>query len=313
MRPVGQTDSIHLFRYLIVPKRGPQVESCKREVAYSEILGRLEKSMGRRGDCDVVVLSNIYEGSEFSPAAQAVSLRYVARGFENYRIAGRGYRLKAGQVMIAPHWHGAEADAHGSDRDGTIGLCTLVHGSADELAWARTPLIMAADCAPVGKILQGSAKAFWSAQRDKTEMAKRLIGALRSELPNIAERVLGQAAAIDRAKPATRFEMVRRAHLAQAYLHSTTSRPIDLDELSAAVGVSPFRLLTAFQQCFGETPATYHRKLRLRAAVEQAGLRGVSIGAICDEYGFACVSSFSHAYKRAFGHAPVWAKGSAKA
>src|SRR5689334_9516598 len=230
--------------------RGRSLEGCGRAVTYSELLGRLEKPMGRRGDSDVVVLSNIQEGAEFSPGAQAVSLRYVARGFENYRIAGRGYRLQAGQVMIAPHWYGAEADARGSGRDGAIGLCTLVHASADELAWARTPLIMAADCAPVGKILQSSAKTLWTAQRDKAGMAKRLIGTLRSELPNIAERVLSQAAAMDRAKPATRFEMVRRAHLAQAYLHSTTSRAVDLNELAAAVGVSSFRLLTAFQQCF---------------------------------------------------------------
>lgn len=284
------------------------MQGREREVAYSEILGRLEKPMGRRGNCDLVVLSNIQEGSEFSPGAQAVSLRYVARGFENYRIEGRGYRLHAGQVMIAPHWHGAEADARGSGREGAVGLCTLIHGSDDELAWARTPLIMAADCAPVGKILQSSTKAFWTAQRDKTDMARCLIGALKNELPSIAGRVLGQAAAIDRAKPATRFELVRRAHLAQAYLHSTTSRSVDLNELAAAVGVSSFRLLTAFQQCFGESPASYHRKLRLRAAVEQARLRGVPIGAICDDYGFACVSSFSHAYKRAFGHAPVWEK-----
>jgi AraC-like DNA-binding protein len=284
------------------------VEGCGRRVAYSELLGRLEKPMGRRGDCDVVVLSNIREGAEFSPGAQAITLRYVARGHENYRIAGRGYRLQAGQLMIAPHWHGAEADARGSDRDGAVGLCTRSHASAEELAWAQAPLVMAAECVGVGKILERSAKAFWTAQRDKSEMAKQLVGALKADLPEVGRKVLGQAAAIDCARPATRFEMVRRAHLAQAYLHSTMSRAVDLGELAGAVGVSSFRLLAAFQQCFGETPASYHRKLRLRAAVEEATARGMPIGAICDEFGFAGSSSFSHAHKRAFGYAPVWEK-----
>jgi len=34
----------------------------------------------------------------------------------------------------------------------------------------------------------------------------------------------------------------------------------------------------------------------------------VPISAVVDEFGFACASSFSHAYRRAFGHAPVWSK-----
>lgn len=285
------------------------MEGFEGEVAYSEIRGRLEMAKTRRPGRDVVVLSSIDEGAEFSPAAQAISLRYVARGRENYRIAGRGYRVEAGQWMIAPHWYGAEGEARRFDGKNTLGLCTLIHGSEEDLAWAQTPLVMAATCSRVGRVLHQSTAVLSTPQRDKTKLAKSLIGSLRAELSSIAETVLGQAAAIDRAKPSTRFEMVRRAHLAQAYLHSTISRAVDLNEVAAAVAVSPFRLLTAFQQCFGETPASYHRKLRLEAAMERARLKQVPIGAICDEYGFACASSFSHAYKRAFGHAPVWEKG----
>jgi transcriptional regulator GlxA family with amidase domain len=153
-----------------------------------------------------------------------------------------------------------------------------------------------------------SAMALWTAQRSKIEVARSLIQGLRAELPEITQRVHRQAAAVDGARPATRFEMVRRATLAQAYLQATTDRSVDLAEVAAAVGVSQFRLLVAFRQCFGETPASYHRKLRLRLVVEEARRRGMPISAVADQFGFAGASNFSHAYRRAFGQAPVWSK-----
>ncbi|MGE5563514.1 MAG: helix-turn-helix domain-containing protein [Bacillota bacterium] len=280
-------------------------------VAYWELLGTLERKEPRPEGRDVVVLSNIDQAADTSPGAPGLSIRYVARGCENYRIGGRGYRLEAGQVMIARHDSGADCEVRRVDRLGTLGVCTLVHGGPDDLEWAQVPLIVAADCTPVGAMLKTGAKSLWNAQRDKISLAENLIQGIRTELPRFAQRVLSQAAAVDGAKPSTRFEMVRRAHLAQAYLHATTNRAVDLNELAAALGVSPFRLLTAFQQSFGESPAAYHRKLRLGLAMEEAKRRGVRIGSVCDEFGFADCSSFSHAYRRTFGRSPVWSKARA--
>ena len=281
------------------------MEVQRREVAYWEIHGRLEFKPVRPAGHDVVVLSNIDSGAECSPAAQALSIRYVARGCENYRIAGRAYRLEAGHVMIAPHRLGAEAEARKTERSGTLGVCTLINMAADEMAWAQSPLVMRADSSPVGRLLHDNALALWKANCGKSEIADRLIAELRSNIPAISGTVLRHTAAVSAAKPATRFELVRRAYLAQAYLHSTTNRAVDLEELAAAIGTSAFRLLTAFHQCFDETPASYHRKLRLNLAVAEAQRRQVPIATVADEFGFAGGSSFSHAYRRAFGHAPA--------
>lgn len=284
------------------------MEVQRPQVAYWEIHGRLEFKEPRPAGSDVVVLSNIQEGAECSPGAQGISVRYVARGCENYRIAGRSARVEEGHIMIAPHQFGAEAEARRTDRSGTLGLCTLMRMDADELAWAQGPLVMSANSSEVGALLHNNALALWKAPAGKTEIASRLIATLRNEMPAIRARILQQAAAVDGAKAATRFAMVRRAYLAQAYLHSTTNRAVDLKELSTSIGTSSFRLLTAFQDCFGETPAAYHRKLRLNLAVDEARRRRVPIATIADEFGFAGGSSFSHAYRRAFGHAAVWGK-----
>jgi transcriptional regulator GlxA family with amidase domain len=157
-------------------------------------------------------------------------------------------------------------------------------------------------------MLHKTIEALWQGARPKSDLARELVGGLRAKLPVLATTLLNQSEAVDGAKAATRFEMVRRANFAQAYLHANTDRPVDLEELAEAVGASPFRLLAGFQQCFGDTPALYHRKLRLKLVIDEAKRRGVAIGSVCDEFGFADASSFSHAYRRAFGHSPVWRK-----
>ena len=287
------------------------MKNLASSVAYWELLGTMDRTEPRPPGRDAVVLSNIHQAAETSRGAPALSVRYVARGSENYRIGGRGYRLDAGHVMVAAHDRGADCEVRRVDRAGTLGMCTLVHGDAEDLQWAQIPIVLAADCTALGSLLRKTTGSLWNAERDKIAIAEELIGAIRAELPKVGERVLSQAAAVEGTKASTRFEMVRRANLAQAYLHSTVDRPVELREVAESLGVSPFRLLSAFQHCFGETPASYHRKLRLNRALEDAARRGVPVGAICDEFGFASASSFSHAYRRAFGRAPKRARTAA--
>jgi AraC-like DNA-binding protein len=280
-------------------------------VTYRELHGRLDPdTLSAAGATtaapgDAVVLSNFERGSAESRGAHGLCIRYVARGSENYRIAGRGFRVEAGQVMIAPHDGGANCEIRAVERAGTLGMCTLVRGSFD---WLFGPVILAGGCTAIGPLVRQSAQTLWRGGGRKDELAASLVVGLRAELPAVINSLLAQAAAVDAAKPSTRFEMVRRANLAQAYLHSTVDRQVDLDELAQAVGASPFRLLKGFQQCFGETPATYHRRLRLTLALEAARQRDLPISAVADDFGFAGASAFSHAHRRAFGHAPVWRK-----
>ncbi|MGZ2412777.1 AraC-like DNA-binding protein [Sphingomonas sp. F9_3S_D5_B_2] len=135
-------------------------------------------------------------------------------------------------------------------------------------------------------------------------VAAQLVTALRTKIPVVTRSLLEQSAQVKAAKAATRYEMLRRATLAQSFLHSILHRAVGLDELGRVVGSSPFQLLRAFQHCFGETPASYHRKLRLRTAMAEAQRRRVTIAHVSDDYGFAGASSFSHAFRRVFGHSP---------
>ena len=278
-------------------------QCASRPVAYHEMRGILEPRTGTAVDSDALVLSSIERGTAVSSSRKGLCIRYVARGREDYRIGGRGFRLDAGHVMISTCDLPAEIEIRRTDPSGTLGLCALLAGDNDETPWAFGPLVAAADCTSIGPLAKACATALRTAARPG-DVAAEMIAALRERMPGLTQSVIAQAASIDAAKASTRFEMVRRATLAQAYLHSTLDRAVDLEELGKAVGTSPFQLLRGFQHCFAETPASYHRKLRLQCAVEEARRRRVSISQVADEFGFAGVSSFSHAYRRAFGHCP---------
>ena len=284
------------------------MESQANGVDYWEINGAIEPRARRGPAQDAVVLSNIIDGELSSTGVSGVCIRFVARGRENYRIGGKTCRLEPGQVLIAPHLLGSECEVRRVDRSGTLGLCTLIRAPEEDQHWLPGPLVLSGQQSGLGAIMSDTALRLLAAQQSKLRLAAGLIAMLRDELPKVRQAVLTQAAAVDAAKPSTRFEMVRRANLARAYLDSNVGRAIELNEVAAVVGVSPFRLLAAFQQCFSESPASYHRKLRLQLALGESRRRDVPIAAVVDQFGFADGSSFSHAFRRAFGHPPVWGK-----
>ena len=278
-------------------------EVSQSPVTFHEMRGTIEPRAGTALTGDALVLSNVERGCAFSPPRTGLCIRYVARGREDYRIGGRAYRLDAGHVMVATCDLGSEIDIRKADPVGTLGLCALLVGANDVAPWVFGPLVLSVDCTPLGPLMADCTRALRTSHR-QAKQATQLIAGLRARMPALTHSVIAQAASVDAAKATTRYDMVRRATLAQAYLHDTLNRAVDLEELGRAVGTSPFQLLRAFQHCFGDTPASYHRKLRLERALEEARRRQVTIAHVADDYGFAGVSSFSHAYRRSFGHSP---------
>ncbi len=278
-------------------------------VAFVEVHGRMQStSVGSTPMSEVVVLSNIERGGIQSPPRAGLCVRLVGRGRESYRIGQRAFHLDESRIMIAAQDDGAEIDVPNFDRDGTIGLCVFLAYEPDEDPWLAGPLVAGSPCTPLGMIMESYAKQLRKPGGDKHEVAASLAVAVRSAMPSVTRSVLEQAASMDATKPSTRFEMVRRANLAQAYLHSVRDRAVPLEELAKSVGTSPFQLLRAFQRCFGDTPASYHRQLRLTLAMDEAARKDVSISTVAADFGFADVSSFSHAYRRVFGRPPVWSR-----
>lgn len=280
-----------------------------RPALFMEVHGLLEPRPEVALDGDVVMLTNIGHGAGQSRPLNGLTLRYVGRGEERYRIAGRTFRLPEGHLMIARQEPGADIEIRKSGPSGTLGLCTfLASNDTRDLGELEEPVIIGGSCSPVGDLMKGRLKSLLAPAPAKSTQANSLIRDLELHLPVLMNEIADQADAIGASKRATRYHAVRKVNEARSYLHAVMDRPVGLDELATVVGMSRFHLQRTFKQAVGETPALYHRRLRLGLAVTEAERRGIALNSIADEFGFAGVSSLSHAYRRAFGHPPRWSK-----
>lgn len=274
-------------------------------VAFGELRGELKpaSSLVIGPPTTTVVLSSITHGSACSAGRKGLTLRYVGRGTEHYSIAGRYHRLDEDQLMIAPQALGAEVEVRRGNGT-TLGLCIFLPTTPDDCGdLIDAPIVLPASCG-FGDVLRESLRRLNAPNRDPSELeliarqASTQLAATIDELERQVELVSGL-------KRRTRFESVRRMNVARAYLHHVTDRAVPLDELARETAVSPFQLLRSFRDCFGETPAAYHRRLRLNLVREMVEESGLSYAFVADRFGFAGGASFSHAYRRTFGEPPV--------
>jgi AraC-like DNA-binding protein len=166
-------------------------------------------------------------------------------------------------------------------------------------------MIFPAACSAVGRVLQSSFQQMMRFKPQRAAIARSLLDKVVTECEPLLEEAVRVLDGIPALKPATRYETLRRLNVARSYLHDVTDRAVELPELARVAGISRFQLLRHFRDAFGAPPAAYHRNLRLRLAKEEIDRRLRSCGDAAQRYGFADCSSFSHAYRRAFGTSPI--------
>ncbi|SMG54849.1 AraC-type DNA-binding protein [Paraburkholderia susongensis] len=88
---------------------------------------------------------------------------------------------------------------------------------------------------------------------------------------------------------------------------------LHLEDLSAAVGLTPFQLIGLFKRCLGLTPHTYLTQARLRRACHFLR-RGMPIAHVAAATGFYDQSALTRQFKRCYGITPLqFAKAAAGA
>ncbi len=114
-----------------------------------------------------------------------------------------------------------------------------------------------------------------------------------------------QVSQINASKCSTRKELYKRVHEARQILDDESDQPLSISEIALEVGLSEFHFFRIFNQAFGTSPHQYRLTKRLENAKEKLSSKPVSISNLALESGFADVQSFSKAFKKAFGVAPV--------
>ncbi len=254
-----------------------------------------------------VVLSNLSRGSGESYAQPCPGLKYVASGVEVYRYGGKAYPVSAGQFLYVPELHPGDVEIGRSDSSSALGLCVYLP-ETDRAAGGNTvdsPMIFPAACSTLGRLLSETTSQMLRSGPRRAQIAETMLEQIAQHIEPLMEetsRIIDGIAAL---KPSTRYETLRRLNIARAYLHAVTDRSVELAELAKVAGISRFQLLRTFRDAFGAPPAAYHRNLRLKLAKEEIDRKLLSCSEAAHRFGFADCSSFSHAYRRAFGEAPI--------
>jgi AraC family transcriptional regulator len=89
------------------------------------------------------------------------------------------------------------------------------------------------------------------------------------------------------------------------HIEQNVAKNISLSEMAQLVRLSPFHFCRAFKQSFGVSPGRYHRSRRIQRAKDLLAKPGCSVTEVGVILGFGDTSSFSAAFRRVTGIAPM--------
>lgn len=87
----------------------------------------------------------------------------------------------------------------------------------------------------------------------------------------------------------------------EAALHDVEAFP-DVQHLAGATGLSRSRFSERFRACYGEPPARWLRRARMRRAEELLATGAWSVAQVAERLGYGSESAFRKAFKRTMGH-----------
>jgi AraC-like DNA-binding protein len=223
------------------------------------------------------------------------SLSYVVSGSFGLRTRGRSFELVAGSLLL-----GYPGDEYLCTHDHAQGdHCLSFHFSrelADSLGgrpaiWRSGSLPPLSELVVLGELAQAAASGQIGLGLE--EAGWLLAG-------RFVEVVTGRSR--EAAAPCARDR--RRAVEAARWMDSRASEPLGLEGVARLSGLSPFHFLRVFSKVLGVTPHQYLLRSRLRRA---ARLLAEGSGAVTDvalDSGFADLSNFVNAFRRAAGVSP---------
>jgi purine nucleosidase len=88
---------------------------------------------------------------------------------------------------------------------------------------------------------------------------------------------------------------------AKRYIESHAHEPIDLESVSAYVGMSKYHLARTFRRMYSVSPLKYHRSLCMRKAQELLRLKHLSIKDVAKQVGYSTANAFSRAFHKEVG------------
>lgn len=268
---------------------------------YNELSGTLATPKTRaHGAGGRVVFSDLKRGAARSDG-RGFSVKYVARGQVRHHVGRRTFVVGAGQFICMPEGRESELEIGRNDDASMVGICVFLDADAAGAPTLEEPVVFPAACSSLGRLLAREVVDFQGSSLRRADRAGALLARVGGDLEHLLEETACALDSLAAAKPATRYEGLRRLNLARGHLHDVVDRPVELGELARVAGLSRFQLLRDFSAAFGAPPITYHRRVRLQLAKQAIDAGALDCNQAAHRHGFAGASSLSHAYRRAFG------------
>ncbi len=224
------------------------------------------------------------------------SISYVRKGSFGYQACGRAHELVAGSVLVG--------------YPGTEFVCTHDHVCGDEcLTFYLGPELVDA--------IGGSAR-YWEAGAAPPLPELMVLGELaqaaaegRSDIgldeigQIFASRFVEAASGRARRPARTTARDRRRAVETALWIDAHSHRQIELEDVAAQAGISPFHFLRLFSSVLGVTPHQYLVRSRLRHAARLLARDERTVTDIAYDVGFADLSNFVRTFHRAAGISPL--------
>lgn len=140
--------------------------------------------------------------------------------------------------------------------------------------------------------------------RNPSAASRMLIDSLTAALATrLAQRYSDLG--LPRGSTATAARDVRRVRLAVEFMRAHYDQPIGLDEIAAAVAVSPFHFARLFRASTGIAPYRYLANLRMDRARQLLAQGNCSLAEIASSLQFSSTANFARAFRQAAGVSPM--------
>lgn len=99
-------------------------------------------------------------------------------------------------------------------------------------------------------------------------------------------------------------ELLPHLRRARDFADRHYARPLDLDGMAAAAGVSKFHFLRCFAATYGKTPAVYLAERRIERAQDLLRATNTTVTEVCLLVGYTSLGSFSRKFTELVGVSP---------
>jgi AraC-like DNA-binding protein len=224
------------------------------------------------------------------------SISYVRKGSFGYHSRGNSHELVAGSVLVGS--------------PGTEFVCTHDHVCGDEcLSFFFEPELIET---------VGAEAAAWQVGATPPLPELMVLGELaqaaaqgRSDigLDEVGQMIALRLVEVVTGKTHRNTKLTARdrsrAVEAALWLDAHSSRQIELEDVAAQAGLSPFHFLRLFSSVLGVTPHQYLLRSRLRHAARLLADDGKAVTDIAYDVGFGDLSNFVRTFHRAAGVSPL--------